>query len=75
MTIQYVIAAVLLLGGSFTAWAGPVYGVGDDGRRFSAAERRRVRLYGIGLAVCGLVVLMATLLGFRGEPLREMPAP
>jgi hypothetical protein len=32
-------------------------------------------MFGIGLMVCGAVVLVATVLGFRGQPLDDMPAP
>jgi hypothetical protein len=75
MTIQFVIAVVLLVGGAFTAWAGPDYGVREDGTPFAPGERPWVRLFGIGLMVCGAVVLVATLLGFRAQPLDDMGAP
>ena len=75
MHIQYVIAAVLIVGGAVTAWAGPDLGVREDGTPFPPGERRLVRLFGIALIVCGVVVLIASLFGFRGQPLDDMPAP
>ncbi len=75
MGTQYLIAAVLLVGGAVTAWAGPDVGVRDDGTPFPPGEGRWVRLFGISLMVCGAVVLAATALGFRGQPLNELPAP
>jgi hypothetical protein len=75
MSIQYVIAGVLLVGGAVTAWAGPDYGVHEDGTPFPPDERKWVRYFGIGLMVCGLVLLVATALGFRGQPLNDMPVP
>jgi hypothetical protein len=75
MTVQYVIAGVLLLGGAVTAWAGPELGVREDGSPFPPGERKWVRRFGFGLMVCGAVVLAATALGFRGQPLDDMPVP
>jgi hypothetical protein len=75
MSIQYVIAGILLVCGALTAWAGPDLGVREDGTPFPPRERRWVRVFGISLMVCGAAVLTATLLGFRGQPLNEMPAP
>lgn len=75
MGIQSMIAGVLILGGVVTAWIGPEYGVREDGTPFPPKERRWVRLFGIGLAACGVVVLVATLLGSRGQPLDDMPDP
>jgi hypothetical protein len=75
MSIQYVIAVVLLVGGAVTAWLGPDYGVREDGTPFPPGERQWVRMFGIGLMACGAVVLAATLLGFRGQPLNDQPAP
>jgi hypothetical protein len=75
MSIQYVIAGVLLVGGAVTVWAGPDLGVREDGTPFPPGERRWVQAFGVCLMVCGAVVLAATLLGFRGQPLDELPAP
>lgn len=75
MTTQYFIAGVLLVGGAVTAWLGPELGVREDGAPFPPNERRWVRLLGIGLMVCGAFVLVATILGFRGQPLDDLPAP
>ncbi len=75
MSIQYVIAGVLLVGGAATTWLGPDHGVREDGTPFPAGERRWVRLFGIGLMVCGTVLLVATVLGFRGQPLNDQSAP
>jgi len=75
MNIQYVIAGVLLVGGALTAWAGPDLGVREDGTPFPPDERRWVRAFGLALVACGAAVLTATLLGFRGQPLDELPAP
>ncbi len=75
MNIQYWIAVVLLVIGAITAWAGPDLGVREDGTPFPPGEQRWVRLFGIGLIVCGAAVLAATILGFRGQPLDDLPAP
>jgi hypothetical protein len=75
MDIQYVISAVLIVGGTFTAWAGPEMGVREDGSRLPPNEKIWVRRFGISLAICGLFVLVATLLGFRGKLLDDMGAP
>jgi hypothetical protein len=75
MSFEYVIAGILLVGGAVTVWAGPDLGVREDGTPFPPGERRWVRLFGVGLMVCGAGVLAATLLGFRGQPLNELPAP
>jgi hypothetical protein len=75
MSIQYVIAGVLLVGGAVTAWLGPDYGVREDGTPFPPGERRWVRAFGIGFMICGAFVLAATVLGFRGQRLDDMPAP
>jgi ABC-type transporter Mla subunit MlaD len=75
MSIQYVIAMVLIVCGAFTAWAGPDYGVNEDGKPFPPREKRWVRVFGICVAACGMFVLIATVLGFRGEPLNDLPAP
>ncbi len=75
MNIQYGIAAVLIVGGAVTAWAGPDLGVREDGSPFPPGERWWVRAFGIVLVACGVVVLTATLCGFHGQPLNELPAP
>ena len=75
MTVQYVIAGVLIVGGAVTAWAGPDLGVREDGTPFPPAEKKWVRWFGLALVACGAVVLVATLLGFRGQPLDGQPAP
>jgi hypothetical protein len=75
MNIQYAIALVLLVGGAVTAWAGPEFGVHENGSPFPPGERWWVRAFGIALIACGAVVLVATLLGYRGQPLIELPAP
>ena len=64
--IQYVLAAVLILGGLFTAWVGP-YATDEDnptGER-TPEERRWIRWFGLAVACCGIVVLIAALMGFR----------
>jgi hypothetical protein len=78
MNIQYAIATMLILGGVVTVWIGPdVAGEKPDGTSGPVAPEKRfwVRAFGIGCVVCGMALLVATLLGFRGEPLRELPAP
>jgi len=75
MSVQYVIAGVLLVCGAVTAWLGPDFGVTEDGKRFSPGEKRWVRRFGVSLVVCGAAVLLATILGFRAQPLDDMPAP
>lgn len=75
MSVQYVLAIVLIVCGAFTAWSGPDYGVREDGTNFPPSEKKWVRLFGYGLVVCGTFVLIATLLGCRGQPLNDMPAP
>lgn len=69
------IGGVLLLAGAVTAWLGPTHGVREDGTPFPPSERRWVRLFGIAVSVCGAVLLVATLLGFRGQPLDDAPVP
>jgi hypothetical protein len=75
MSFECLIAGVLLVGGAVTAWIGPDLGVREDGTPFPPGERPWVRAFGIALVVCGAAVLLATLLGFRGQPLGELPAP
>jgi hypothetical protein len=75
MSVQKLIARMLLVGGAVAAWAGPDHGVREDGTPLSPGERHLVRLFGFGLVACGAVVLVATVLGFRGEPLNGLPAP
>ena len=65
---------VLILGGLVTAWVGP--DLPDEehpaGER-SPRERRRVRVFGLALVLCGVVVLVAALLGFRPPPSGDGP--
>ena len=75
MSIQYVIAGVLIVGGAVTTWIGPDLEVRDDGTPIPPGERRWMRLFGVTLLLCGVVVLAATLLGFRAQPLKGQPAP
>jgi hypothetical protein len=75
MSFECVIAGVLFVGGAVTVWAGPDLGVREDGTPFPLSERWWVRAFGVGLMACGAIVLAATLLGFRGQPLNELPAP
>jgi len=75
MHIQYVLGLVLLVGGSVTAWFGPEFGVREDSTPYPPNEHRRLRQFGAALMVCGAVVLVATLLGFRGQPLNDLPTP
>ena len=74
MDIQYVISGVLLVGGAITAWMGPDLEAREDGTPLSPGQRRWMRVFGVVLLVCGAVVLVATLLGFRGQPLPGLPA-
>lgn len=68
MSVQFGIAAALIVGGAVTAWAGPDLGVREDGTPFPPGERRWVRAFGLGCVACGVVVLVATLLGYRAPP-------
>jgi Mn2+/Fe2+ NRAMP family transporter len=66
--VQYVLGAILLVAGLVTAWAGP-YATDEDNRtgERTPQERRRIRWFGLAIAVCGVAVLIATLLGFRAK--------
>jgi hypothetical protein len=58
--------AVLVMGGLVTAWIGPDLKDEDDpdGER-SPQKRLLVRVFGLALIACGVVVFAAALLGFR----------
>jgi hypothetical protein len=67
--LQYVLGAVLILGGLVTAWVGPDLKDEDDpARERSPRQRLLIRLFGLALALCGVVVIGAALLGFRPPP-------
>ena len=67
--IQYVMGAILVMGGLITAWIGPDLKDEDDpdGERLPQ-KRLLLRLYGLALVSCGVVVLIAALLGFLPPP-------
>ncbi len=71
MTIQYVIAAALIGGGALTLWVCPdLCGEKPDGTPGpeSPDERWKSRVFGVVCVVCGVCVLVATLLGYRAPP-------
>ena len=74
MSIQYVIAGVLLVGGQSRSGLAPSW-CSRGWHSVPSGERRWVQAFGVGLIVCGATVLVATLLGFRGQPIDELPAP
>jgi hypothetical protein len=75
---QYIYAGYLILGGFAAAWIG--HDVGDDptdGKEIPESPHPRfwVRLFGVGCMACGLILLTATLLGFRGQGAEGPPIP
>jgi hypothetical protein len=74
MHFQYAFAAMLIMGGIATVVVGPdVGGEKPDGTPGPVPEHQRIwmRLFGVGCILCGVFLLIATLLGFRarlGEP-------
>lgn len=71
MNVQYVIAAVLIGSGALTLWAGPdLSGEKPDGTPGPVPpdERRKLQVFGVLCVVCGVCVLVATLLGYRAPP-------
>jgi len=78
MNIQYVIAGVLLLSGALVAWAGPdLCGEKEDGTPgpVEPEERPRLLMFAAACIVCGLVLLVATLLGFQAPRATEPGVP
>lgn len=78
MNIQYGVAGVLLVMGALTAWAGPdLCGEKEDGTPgpVGPEERRRLLVFASICIVCGLVVLVATLLGFQAPLATEPGVP
>ena len=72
--IQYVLVSVLLAGGLLTAWVGPdLRGEDDPPGERSPRHRLLVRAFGLAVAACGAVVLVAALLGHRPPPNGDGP--
>ena len=67
--VQYILGAVLVIGGLLTAWVGPDATDEDNptGER-SPRERLLIRRFGLALIICGVFVLVAATLGFRPPP-------
>jgi hypothetical protein len=71
MHVQYIMASVLIMGGIATVVVGPdVGGENPDGTNGPVKPEHRIwmRLFGVGCIVCGVILLIATLLGFRAPP-------
>jgi hypothetical protein len=68
VSAQYLIAGMLIVCGAVTAWAGPDMGTNEDGQPYSPSEKWWVRRFGLACTAVGLVMLVATVLGYRAPP-------
>ena len=69
---------MLILGGLAAAWIGPdVGGEKPDGSPGPVPPRQRfwVRLFGVVCVLCGAMLLIATLLGWRPQGAEGPPTP
>ncbi len=69
---------MLILGGLLAVWIGPE--VGGEREHGSPGpvrpqERFWMRAFGVGCVICGAILLIATLLGFRAPGAEGPPIP
>ena len=68
LAFEYVFASALIAGGLLTVWIGPDAEEANEKTRLTPRQRVMMRAFGAILVLCGVGLLIATLLGFRGRP-------